>query len=217
MLAKKASTVDEISDGRLILGLGAGWNEPDFRAFGFPFDHRVSRFEEAFTIIRRLLEGETVTFHGQYYDIDTSVLLPKSARERRPPLLIGSIGRRMLEATLPWVDAWNAWYDDFANDPAAFGVLNDQVSAHCEELGRDPLTLRRTASLLVQVDEGVGRPTLYSVGPQAEPIRGSTGEIADRLNAFYEAGAHSLEIVLDPISMQGIEAFAPVLGALKTG
>ncbi len=216
MLAKKASTIDEISNGRLIVGLGAGWNEPDYTAFGFPFDHRVSRFEEAFTIIRRLLSGETVSFKGEYYEIEESVLLPESTRTGRVPLLIGSIGKRMLTMTLPWVDIWNAWYDDFANDSASFRELNKQISARCEDVGRDPAALIRSASVLVQVAGGMGRQTLYSDGEQARAISGSAREVAYQLNAFREAGAQSLEIVLDPISLKGIEAFAPVLEELRS-
>ena len=87
MLAKKAAAVDEISGGRLVLGLGAGWNETEYRAFGFPFEHRVSRFEEAFTIIRRLLAGEKVDFSGTYYSTDACEILPRSCNPDGPPLL----------------------------------------------------------------------------------------------------------------------------------
>ena len=90
MLAKKAATVDEISGGRLILGLGAGWNETEYRAFGFPFDHRVSRFEEAFTIIRTLLREGAIDFEGEYYTVRDCELRPRSSRPGRtadPPRL----------------------------------------------------------------------------------------------------------------------------------
>ena len=110
MLAKKAATIDEISGGRLVLGLGAGWNEVEYRAFGFPFDHRVSRFEEAFTIIRELLATGRSTLHGTYYQADDAEILPPGPRTGGPPLMIGSIGERMLRATLPHVAAWNAWH-----------------------------------------------------------------------------------------------------------
>jgi alkanesulfonate monooxygenase SsuD/methylene tetrahydromethanopterin reductase-like flavin-dependent oxidoreductase (luciferase family) len=104
MLAKMAATVDEISGGRLILGLGAGWNDTEFRAFGFPFDHRVSRFEEAFTIIRTLLREGEIDFDGRFYQARDCVLKPAPARPGGPPLMIGSIGPRMLEITLPFVE-----------------------------------------------------------------------------------------------------------------
>ncbi len=118
MLAKQAATVDEISGGRLIVGLGAGWNETEFRAFGFPFDHRVDRFEEAFTIIRTLLRDGAIDFEGRYYQARDCELLPRPARAGGPPLMIGSIGPRMLRITTPHVEMWNAWYADTGNTPA---------------------------------------------------------------------------------------------------
>ena len=107
LLAKQAATIDEISGGRLILGLGAGWNETEFRAFGFPYDHRVDRFEEAFTIIRTLLGEGAIDFDGRYYQARDCELLPPSARPGGPPLLIGSNGPRMLRIALPYASAWN--------------------------------------------------------------------------------------------------------------
>ena len=80
MLARMAATVNEIAGGRLTLGVGAGWNEPEFRAFGVPFDHRVARFEESFDVIRRLLAGERVTAHGAFVEVEDAVLYPRIAR-----------------------------------------------------------------------------------------------------------------------------------------
>jgi alkanesulfonate monooxygenase SsuD/methylene tetrahydromethanopterin reductase-like flavin-dependent oxidoreductase (luciferase family) len=118
MLAKMAATVDEISGGRLILGLGAGWNETDYRAFGFPFDQRISRFEEAFTIIRTLLREGAIDFDGRFYQARDCELLPRGPRPSGPPLMVGSIGPRMLRITMPHVDGWNVWYADTHNSPA---------------------------------------------------------------------------------------------------
>ena len=92
VLAKKAATIDAISGGRLIVGLGAGWNEREYRAFGLPFDHRVARFEEAFGIIRRLLMGETVDHSGRFYALERCVIDPPPSRAGGPPLMVGSIG-----------------------------------------------------------------------------------------------------------------------------
>src|SRR3954464_13841115 len=104
VLARRAAAVQEVSGGRLVLGLGAGWNETEFRAFGFPFDRRASRFEESFEIIRRLLAGERVTFDGDFEHVEDAVLLPRP--RVRPPLMVGSLGERVLRATLPHVDGW---------------------------------------------------------------------------------------------------------------
>ena len=99
VLAKTAATVDELSGGRLTFGVGAGWNRTEFDAFGIPYDHRASRFEESFEIVRRLLGGERVTFEGRFHHVREAVLLPAPAR--RPPLMAGSTGERVLAATLP--------------------------------------------------------------------------------------------------------------------
>ncbi|MGB1682297.1 MAG: LLM class flavin-dependent oxidoreductase, partial [Acidimicrobiales bacterium] len=115
MLAKQAATVDAASEGRLIVALGAGWNRREYDAFGFAYDRRVSRFEEAFTIIRSLLRDGEVDFHGEYYNADHCVLHPRPPRPGGPPLMVGSIGPRMLGITLPHVDAWNVWWSDYGN------------------------------------------------------------------------------------------------------
>src|SRR4051794_24929319 len=115
MIAKMAATVDEISNGRLILGLGAGWNEPEYRAYGFPFDHRMERFGEAFTIIRTLLRAGAIDFDGTYYQARDCELRPRGPRPAGPPLLIGSRGPRMLRETMAHADAWNGWGLWFGN------------------------------------------------------------------------------------------------------
>ena len=120
LLAKMAATIDEVSGGRFVLGLGAGWNPREFAAFGLPFDRRVSRFAESFEILRRLLAGERVTLDGDYHSADDSVLLPRPAR--RVPLMIGSNGPRMLSIALPHVEWWNTWYHDYGNTPEGFAA-----------------------------------------------------------------------------------------------
>ena len=115
LLAKQAATIDELSGGRFVLGLGAGWNETEFRAYGYPFDHRIDRFEEAFTIIRSLLRDGAVDFDGRWYQARDCELLPRGPRPAGPPLMIGSKGPRMLRATMAHADAWNGWYNDTGN------------------------------------------------------------------------------------------------------
>src|SRR3954467_7167287 len=111
LLAKMAATIDEVSGGRFILGLGAGWNAREFAAFDIPYDRRVARFEEAFAIVAPLLAGERVTFMGRFHSADDAVLLPEPAR--RVPIMIGSNGPRMLSIALPHADVWNTWYADY--------------------------------------------------------------------------------------------------------
>jgi len=215
IIAKKAATIDEISDGRLILGLGAGWNLPDFQPYGFPYDHRVGRFEEAFTIIRTLLADGEIDFHGTYYDLPDCILTPNGPRKGDLPLLVGSIGERMLRATLPYVDAWNVWFEDFRNDPIELRVVMRRVDAIAEEVGRDPATLGHSVALLVGVLGATSRPSVYPSQGQI-PISGSPTEIAERIDAFYREGIDHIQIVLTPITLEAIEALAPVVEQLKS-
>jgi alkanesulfonate monooxygenase SsuD/methylene tetrahydromethanopterin reductase-like flavin-dependent oxidoreductase (luciferase family) len=109
LLAKMAATLDLIADGRVILGVGCGWHEPEYRAFGYPFDHRVGRFQEVIQVVRGLLDGERVTFSGTWISVDDAVLLP--APVRRIPLLVAADGPRMLRLAARHGDAWQAaWF-----------------------------------------------------------------------------------------------------------
>ena len=136
VLAKTAATVDEISGGRLVFGIGAGWNRTEFDAFGIPYDRRASRFEEAFEVIRRLLAGEHVTFEGQFVEVRDAVLIPEPGR--RVPLMVGSTGARVLRAALPHADGWNTWFDAYGNTVEGFGEVNAWVSDVTADVGRDP-------------------------------------------------------------------------------
>ena len=204
LLARAAAAVDELSSGRLRVALGAGWNEEEFRAFGLPFDHRVSRFEEAFEILRRLLQGERVTLAGSYHQVDDAVLLPPPAR--RPPLMVGGDGPRLLAATLPHVETWNTWFNRFGNRPGRFPALNARIDEACERAGRDPATLERSVCLLVEVDGGGGerRPD-----PASPPLR--AGEVAATLGELAEAGVDEAILVLDPITEQSIRSLRTAL------
>ena len=207
MLAKQAATVDEISGGRLVLALGAGWNEPEFRAFGFPFDRRASWFEESFEVIRRLVSGERVTMRGRYVEVDDAVLLPPPAR--RPRLMIGSTGRRVLTAALPHVDAWNTWFDWYGNSPEGFAARSAEIDEITSSVGRDPSEIERSACLLVALDPRSGeRP----VDPEAPPVAGTPARVAEAIRAMGDAGADEVILVLDPITEGSIEAVGEALG-----
>jgi probable F420-dependent oxidoreductase len=203
-LARTAAAVDELSGGRLVLALGAGWNEPEFRAFGIPFDHRVERFAEALQVIRRLLDGERVTFHGTYETLDDAVLLPTP--ERRPPLMVGATGPRMLAAALAHVDAWNTWFDVYGNTPEGFARLNAVVDEAAQAAGREPASIERSACVLVVVDGGAGeRPVPDGLAP-VEP-----GATAAHLSALAEAGADEAILVVDPIDERSIRVLGEAL------
>ena len=217
MLAKKADTIEEISGGRLILGLGAGWNEPEYRAFGFPYDHRVSRFEEAFTIIRSLLADGHVDFDGTYYQVRDCELRPRGPRPGGPPLMIGSRGARMLRITLPHVASWNAWYAYYGNRPDELAPLLREVDHACAEVGRDPATVERTVALLIGLSGSTTRPSGDVTERDVSPITGTPGELAETLRALARQGVGHVQLVLDPNTIAAIEEFAPVLELLDRG
>src|SRR5688500_3695934 len=153
MLAKQAATVDAISEGRLIVGLGAGWNRREFDAFGFPYDRRVSRFEEALAIIVPLLREGRTTFHGQFYDVDDCVLDPRPVRDGGPPIMLGSNSPRMLSIGLPVVDSWNVWWSIYDNSVAKFA----QVKAEIDAVAPEGTHVAANAAVLVTLDGGSGR------------------------------------------------------------
>jgi probable F420-dependent oxidoreductase len=197
LLAKMAATVDEISDGRLILGLGAGWNEPEYRAFGFPFDHRASRFEEALTIIAGLLRQGRVDFAGRFHQARECELRPRGPRPEGLPIMIGTTGERMLDLTARHADAWNAWFDDTGSRADQIAPLRAAVDAACRANGRDPATLERTASVLISVASNAST-TGWRRPAQAIPLAGTPEEMAEGLLAFGREGISHLQLVLLP-------------------
>jgi len=212
MIAKKAATVDDISGGRLVLGLGAGWNQPEYAAFGFPFDHRVARFEEAFTIIRTLIRDGAIDHDGRFYTHRDMELLPRARADM--PLLIGSNGPRMLRIAAPHVDLWNSWYTGFGNDPGGLPPLLETVDAACRDIGRDPAEIERTAAVLVQLDRGNGRIAGSGERPEVTPITGSRSDMAESLARFGAAGITHLQVVLDPIDARAVTEMGEVLALL---
>jgi probable F420-dependent oxidoreductase len=206
LIAKMAATLADVSGGRFVLGLGAGWNEDEFRAFGLPYDRRVSRFEESFEIVRRLLAGERVTLAGRHWQADDAVLIPAPAM--RPPLMIGSNGPRMLSIALPHVEAWNTWYEDFGNSAEGFAELNERISAAAHAAERDPAEIQRSACVLVVLDGAVGGRPATSEAP---PLTGSSRDIAASLRELAEAGADEAILVVDPISERSIRQLAEVV------
>ncbi len=215
MLAKLASSVEEISGGRLVLGLGAGWNETEFAALGSPFDHRISRFEEAFTIVRTLLAHGSIDFEGEFYSVRDAEVLPRPIRPGGPPLMVGSIGPRMLAATVPYIAAWNAWYADTSNSPAGVPRLISLVDDAARAAGRDPQAIERTVAVQVRMEGGTGR-VMGDTNPrmQVVPLSGTPEQIADGLRAYAAAGIGHVQLVVDPITEVSIAALAPALELL---
>jgi probable F420-dependent oxidoreductase len=218
LLAKMAETVDEISGGRLILGLGAGYLEAEYNAFGFPYDHRVGRFEEALTIIHTLLRTGEIDFDGRFYQARDCELRPRGPRNGQIPILIGSTGERMLGLVARYADIWNGWLIFGRSQPDGVVPFRESVDAACHAAGRDPATLARTFGVLA-APTGLTTPPRGSARPDAPvtPITGSPAEMAETLRGFAREGVSEVQVYLNPTSPAGVEAFAPVLAELDRG
>lgn len=213
LTAKMAETLDEISGGRVILGLGAGWAEPEYRAFGYPYDHRFSRFAESFTIIRTLLREGSVDFEGSYYEARGCELRPRGPRPKGMPIMVGMFGgEKMLGQIARHADIWNVWALTTGNRASGVPPLRDAVDAACRAVGRDPATLERTAAVMVDFDGAYGRP-----GQTVPSLTGSAEELAEEMRSYAREGISHVQIYPDPCTVAGIEAFAPVLEILDQG
>lgn len=189
LLAKMATALDEVSDGRIILGLGAGWHRPEFDAFGYPFDHLASRFEEAMAIMLPLLRNGTVDFAGVYERAATCVNLPSGPREGGPPVLLGTQGPRLLRLAAREADAWNAcWLGRAGELPEKLAPLH----AACAEVGRDPQTLSLTVGQVVTFSE-VAAGVEFPGGVERFTFR-DPADLADEWRRFAAEGVEHVII-----------------------
>jgi alkanesulfonate monooxygenase SsuD/methylene tetrahydromethanopterin reductase-like flavin-dependent oxidoreductase (luciferase family) len=163
LVAKMAHTVAEISGDRLILGLGAGWHEPEYRAFGFPFDHRVDRFAESIEITATMLGQGRASFDGRYYQLRDAPLLPtRPSGSTRVPILVGSAGGdRMLGLVARWADAWNTAWFGLPSDK--FRTNRDKLAQVCVDQGRDPATVEVTVGMIIGTGPNRIAPTATAV------------------------------------------------------
>ena len=218
LLAKMADTVEEISNGRLILGLGSGYHRFEYDKFGFPFDYKVSRFEEAIRILHGLLRDGEVDFEGRFHVARECELKPRGPRPGGPPILMGTVKPRMMACMAKYADLWNAYYDDTHNKVDGIRRLQPMVDDACRSEGRDPATLERTVTVLVadaSADPWWDKlPTDNWVedGPLV-PLTGAPDTIAASLLEYVEAGIAHIQICLEPTTTATVEAFAPVLEA----
>jgi alkanesulfonate monooxygenase SsuD/methylene tetrahydromethanopterin reductase-like flavin-dependent oxidoreductase (luciferase family) len=213
LLAKMADTVDEISGGRLILGLGAGYHEPEFRAFGYPYDHRAARFEEALTIITTLLREGRIDFTGSYYQARDCELRPRGPRPGGPPILVDGgmpAGPRMLRLGAERADLWNDWLVWGRSRPDAVPPLRQRMDETCVGVGRNPASLERTAAIQVSfIGEEAG-----IVPVDEQPLAGTPEELAEAFSGFAREGINHLQLVLEPGTEDSLEALAPALDVL---
>jgi probable F420-dependent oxidoreductase len=189
ILAKMAATLDEVSHGRLILGLGAGWNQPEFDAFGIPFDRRVDRFEEAVQIIRPLLKEGRVDFQGKYYQARNCEISPRGPRPGGPPLMIAAIGPRMMRLAAKYADLWNTTY---LGGPETLAGPQADLENACREIGRDPASLKVTGVVALQFTDMYAGPVFDQY------LSGTVEEIAAAMQSYELAGTDHLMFQIVP-------------------
>lgn len=210
LLAKMADTLDEVSGGRLILGLGAGWHEPEYDAFGFPFDHRVSRLEEALQIIRPLLRERRVDFRGDYHRAEDCEIRPRGPREEGVPLLVAAFAPRMMRLTARYADQWTTdWLGSLEK------VREDiaTVRAACEAEGRDPATLVITGGATVAYPDLGGLPAWMST-PDSY-LTGDAEGLAEQLVAYRDAGVGHVLTNLYPFTPEAIARYGEAVRRAK--
>jgi alkanesulfonate monooxygenase SsuD/methylene tetrahydromethanopterin reductase-like flavin-dependent oxidoreductase (luciferase family) len=211
LLAKIAETVDEISGGRLILGLGAGDFAEEHWTHGMRWDHRVSRFAETLAIIHPLMRQGRVDFVGEHEQARDCELHPRGPRPAGPPLMIGALANRprMLELTARYADAWNGWVVGGRSHRDVVAPMRDAVDAACRAVGRDPATLERTLAIGV----ALGGREIWG----AEPLGGTAKEVAEGLRSFASEGIAHVQVFLNPATAEGIAEMAAVLDDLDRG
>lgn len=196
ILAKMAATLDDVSAGRFILGLGCGWHEPEYDAFGYPFDHRVGRFEEVLRIMRPLLRGERVTAGGRWQGVHDAALVP--APTHPIPILVAAKGERMLRLTAELADLWQtAWYGP---PDERYRTRREGLLAACDAVGRDPSTLAITVGVDVQSEPGA-----------APSVRIDRSALVEAIAAWREEAVDHLQLNVGPSTPQ---TFEHVLGAI---
>lgn len=206
IIAKAAETLDEISGGRFVFGLGAGHEWPgQAHAFGLPEDHIFGRFEEALEIIIPLLRGGHANFEGTWHAARDLPQQPVGPRPNGIPILIGGNGPRGQRAAARHADIYSCYVEERAQvDEVAPRLASLDVI--CAEIGRDPSTLGRSV--------GVSVLPLELAGLRADAISGSAEEIADAFRSFRDAGFTQLEMMFHPGTVAAVEALAPVLELL---
>ncbi len=210
LLAKMAATLDHVSGGRLILGVGSGWHEPEFEAFGFPFDHRVGRFEESLEVITRLIREGRADLDGTWVTVRDVFLRPLARPDMQ--ILVAAKRPRMLELTARHADAWNlAW---FGMPDERLAGLRRELAEACESVGRDQSTLAITVGIVVRYPDAAGAST---EPPTSPGLTGTPSEIAAGLKAHAEAGADHLITVLEPCTPETVGLFAEAVAAYRAG
>lgn len=205
--AKAVETLDEISAGRFVFGLGSGHAGGQAHAFGLPEDHVFGRFEEAVEIIIPLLRTGRADFEGTYHAARSLEHRPVGPRPGHIPIMIGAGGPKMLRVAAQHADVWS-WYVEERSELAEFAPRLSALEAACLEVGRDPSSIGRSAGIFVEPTEIGGAEAL------AVPLRGSAEQITDGLRSFRDGGFTQVEVLLWPPTSAALDAMAPVLERL---
>jgi alkanesulfonate monooxygenase SsuD/methylene tetrahydromethanopterin reductase-like flavin-dependent oxidoreductase (luciferase family) len=206
--AKAVETIDEISGGRFVFGLGSGHAGRQAHAFGLPEDHVFGRFEEAVEIIVPLLRQGHVDFEGTFHAARNLEHRPVGPRPGGIPIMMGAKGPKMLQLAVRHADIWS-WYVEERSDLTEFGPRLATMLAACDAAGRDPATIGRSAGIVVEPTPVTGAADVL-----AGPVSGTTEEIADAIRAFGSAGYTQVELLLWPPTLAALEGMAPVLELL---
>jgi alkanesulfonate monooxygenase SsuD/methylene tetrahydromethanopterin reductase-like flavin-dependent oxidoreductase (luciferase family) len=209
--AKAVETIDEISGGRFVFGLGSGHAGSQAHAFGLPEDHIYGRFEEAVEIIVPLLRQGRADFEGTFHAARDLEHRPVGPRPGRIPIMIGAKGPKMLRLAALHADIWS-WYTEERSDLVEFGPRLAALEAACTDAGRDPATIGKSAGIVVEPTSISGSEAVLGM-----PVRGSAEEIADAMRAFGAAGFTNLEVIVWPSTLAAVDAMAPVLELLDAG
>jgi alkanesulfonate monooxygenase SsuD/methylene tetrahydromethanopterin reductase-like flavin-dependent oxidoreductase (luciferase family) len=205
LLAKMAATLDHVSGGRLILGLGCGWHDPEFEAFGYPTDHKVGRFEEALAVIHGLIREGRADIDGRWVQARNAVLEPPARRDL--PILIAAKRPRMLELTARYADIWNeAW---FGPRDERWATLYSDLDATCRAVGRDPDTLERTVGVSVRMADLLPRSARGAgASSRSSALSGDVDEIAAGIAAYAADGTGQFIAALEPKTPAAVERLA---------
>jgi F420-dependent oxidoreductase-like protein len=200
LLAKRAATIDRISGGRFVIGIGAGWQVNEHRSYGVqlpPPRERVDRFEEAIRIVHGMLREPRTTFAGRYFQVTDAPCEPEPVQQPLP-ILVGSAGPRMQRLTARYADEWNTW-----GTPDALRPALDSLAAACAQEGRDPATLRRSAQALFFVDDGALDEASVAAIRERVPLDrvliGGTAALAEHVAAYRDLGID--ELIVSDLSL----------------
>lgn len=221
LTAKIADTLDEISGGRYVLGIGAGNTaDSDYRAFGFPTDRRFSRFAEAIHIIHGLLKTGAIDFAGEFYSARDAELVLRGPRAEGPPINIAAGRPKMLGLVARYADAWNwwAWGETLEQIGLRIGPIIEELERACEANGRDPAGIDRTFDLYTVVPEGFDPASSGPTGLDMEsPVTGTSAHIAEFILGLGRFGIEEVRCDVFPKTMSAIRAMEPVVELVHAG